>query len=171
MVITFDSFTPNPLKGTLTEKYLMQAFAKEAQDCLRYQFYANQAREEGYEKIAVILEITAHHEKEHAKRIYNSMEGGQCEVNAEFIAGKVRKTDENLRMAIVGEHREWKRDYPCYATIAEQEGFPEIASMFWNLAEKEHEHEQCFLEQLQYLEGDKITKEKGNEEAKMKRSH
>jgi rubrerythrin len=129
------------LKGTQTEKNLLTAFAGEAQARNRYTYAAAVARKEGYVQISAIFEETANHEKEHAKRFFKFLEGGEVEITAAFPAGKIGNTLENLEAAAAGERHENSEMYPGFAKTAGEEGFEEIANVFRAvvLAEKNHE--------------------------------
>lgn len=129
------------VKGTRTEKNLLTAFAGESQARNRYTYFAIKAREEGYEQIAEIFEETANQEREHAKRFFNFLEGGEVEVQAAFPAGEVLSTAENLKAAAAGENYEWTTMYKEFADIAKEEGFPQISAVFNAVcvAEKQHE--------------------------------
>jgi len=129
------------LKGSQTEKNLMAAFAGESQARNRYTYFAGQARKEGYEQIAAIFEETANQEKEHAKREFKFLKGGEVEVTAAFPAGVIGSTVENLKEAAGGEHYEHTEMYPGFAKIADKEGFSEIAGVFRNIAIAEKRHE------------------------------
>src|SRR3989339_1463721 len=94
------------LKGTQTEKNLVTAFAGESQARNRYTYFASQAKKEGFEQIAAIFEETANQEKEHAKREFKFLEGGEVEITAAFPAGKIGTTVENLLEAAAGENYE-----------------------------------------------------------------
>lgn len=129
------------LKGTQTEKNLIASFAGESQARNRYTYFASKARKEGYMQIADIFEETANQEKEHAKRFFNFLQGGEAEVVASFPAGVVGTTLENLKAAAAGEHHEHTEMYPGFARVARQEGFEAIA-LVWeavSVAEKQHE--------------------------------
>ncbi len=132
------------LKGSKTEKNIMTAFAGESQARNRYTYYASKARDEGYIQIAQIFEETANQEKEHAKRLFKLLEGGMVEVRAEFPAGIIGSTIENLKAAADGEHYEWSQMYPEFAQIAEQEGFTNIAAIFRAIAVAEKQHEKRY---------------------------
>jgi len=129
------------VKGTETEKNLLTAFAGESQARNRYTYAAEKAREAGFEQIAALVEDTAHQEKEHAKRLFRFLEGGEVQIQAAFPAGVIGSTLENLRHAAAGEHYETTEMYPGFAGIAEKEGFTEIAAVFRKIgvAEKRHE--------------------------------
>ena len=133
------------IKGTQTEKNLMQSFAGESQARMRYTYFASAAKKEGYEQIAAIFTETADQEKEHAKRMFKYLEGGNVQITAEFPAGTIATTIENLRAAANGEHEEWTDAYPRFADIADEEGFPEIALMYRNIAIAEKGHEERYL--------------------------
>lgn len=132
------------LKGTQTEKNLVAAFAGESQARNRYTYFASQARKEGYEQIAAIFEETANQEKEHAKREFKFLEGGEVEITAAFPAGVIGKTVENLKAAAAGEHYEQAEMYPGFAETAEKEGFTEIAAVFRSIAVAERRHEERY---------------------------
>jgi rubrerythrin len=130
------------LKGTKTEKNLLGAFAGESQARNRYTYFAGKAREEGYIQIAKIFEETADQEKEHAKRFFKFLEGGDVEMTAAFPAGVIGSTSENLKAAAMGEHHEWSALYPGFAKVAREEGFDAVAMVFEAVcvAEKQHEN-------------------------------
>lgn len=151
------------IKGTETEKNLLKAFAGESQAKNRYEFYAKVARQEGYEQIAAIFELTAQQEKEHAKRFFKFLEGGMVEITASYPAGKIGTTLENLEAAAMGEHEEWADLYPHFAEVALKEGFKEIATAFKMIAKVEEEHEkryrklyQNIIEQKVFLREEKV---------------
>ncbi len=133
------------LKGSQTEKNLLAAFAGESQARNRYTYFASQAKKEGYVQIAAIFEETANQEKEHAKREFKFLEGGEVEITAAFPAGKIGTTMENLKAAAAGEHYETTQMYPEFAEVAEKEGFPAIATVFRNIAVAEKRHEERYL--------------------------
>ncbi|MBN1957827.1 MAG: rubrerythrin family protein [Desulfuromonadales bacterium] len=129
------------VKGTETEKNLLKSFAGESQARTRYTYFASIAKKEGYVQIADVFEETANQEKEHAKRFFKFLEGGDLEITATYPAGKMGMTAENLLAAAMGEHEEHAELYPAFAETALKEGFPEIAAA-WNaisVAEKQHE--------------------------------
>lgn len=146
------------LKGTKTEKNLLTAFAGESQARNRYTYFASQARKEGYEQIAAIFLETADNEKEHAKRLFKFLEGGEVEIKATFPAGKIGNTKENLKAAAEGENYEHTQMYPEFAKIADEEGFPEIAAVFRAIAVAEEYHEKRFRALLENLENNKVFK-------------
>jgi len=133
------------LKGTQTEKNLLAAFAGESQARNRYTYFASQARKEGYEQIAAIFQETADQEKEHAKREFKFLEGGEAEITAAFPAGVIGNTLENLKAAAAGEHYETTEMYPSFAKTADKEGFSEIAEVFRNIAIAERRHEERYI--------------------------
>ncbi|HID46186.1 MAG TPA: rubrerythrin family protein, partial [Chromatiaceae bacterium] len=128
------------IKGTETEKNLMKAFAGESQARNRYTYYAGIARKEGLVQISAIFEETANQEKEHAKRFFKFLEGGDVEITETYPAGPLGNTLENLRAAAAGEEHEWTDMYPTMAKTAREEGFEEIALAYEAIciAEKQH---------------------------------
>jgi len=133
------------LKGSQTEKNLLAAFAGESQARNRYTYFASQAKKEGYEQIAAIFEETANQEKEHAKREFKFLQGGEVEITASFPAGVIGNTIENLKAAAAGEHYETTEMYPEFAAVAEKEGFDEIAKAFKAIAVAEKHHEDRYV--------------------------
>jgi len=129
------------LKGTRTEKNLLTAFAGESQARMRYTYFASQAKKEGYVQISAVFAETADQEKEHAKRFFKFLEGGELEISATFPAGVIGTTLENLKASAAGENEEWSHMYPQFAAIAREEGFDAIATVFdmVSVAEKQHE--------------------------------
>lgn len=129
------------LRGTQTERNLLTAFAGESQARNRYTYAAEKAREEGFEQIAAIFDETAGQEREHAKRLFKFLQGGEVQIQAAFPAGVIGSTLENLKHAAAGEHYETTEMYPNFAQVAKQEGFAEIAAVFKmiGVAEKRHE--------------------------------
>jgi len=113
------------IKGTKTERNLLTAFAGESQARNRYTYFASQARKEGYEQISAIFIETADNEKEHAKRFFKFLEGGEVEIRALYPAGVIGDTKENLRAAAAGENYEHTKMYPEFARVAGEEGFQE----------------------------------------------
>ena len=133
------------LKGSKTEKNLLTAFAGESQARNRYTYFASQARKEGYMQISAIFEETANQEKEHAKREFKFLQGGEVEIQAAFPAGVIGQTKDNLLTAAAGEHYEQTEMYPGFAKVADEEGFPEIAEVFRNIAVAEKRHEERYV--------------------------
>lgn len=144
------------LKGSRTEKNILTAFAGESQARNRYTYFASQAKKEGYEQISAIFAETADQEKEHAKRLFKFLEGGEVEVTAAFPAGFIGTTAENLKAAAEGENHEHEQMYPEFAATAEEEGFSQLAAVFRAIAKAEVGHEQRYLTLLERVEGDKV---------------
>lgn len=140
------------IKGTKTEKNLLKAFAGESQARTRYAFFASAAKKEGFEQIAGVFTETADQEKEHAKVFFKYLEGGMVEITAEYPAGKISSTEENLRNAAAGENEEWDVLYPNFAEEAEKEGFMEVAASFRNIAKVEAEHEKRYRTLLERVQ-------------------
>ncbi len=134
------------LKGSQTEKNLLTAFAGESQARNRYTYYASKARKDGYVQISNIFTETADQEREHAKRLFKFLEGGEVEIVAAFPAGVIGTTSENLKEAAAGEHHEQAEMYPAFAKVAHDEGFSEIASVFEAIAVAEKQHEKQYIE-------------------------
>ena len=111
------------IKGTQTEQNLLKSFAGESQARTRYTYFASVAKKEGYEQISAIFMETAEQEKEHAKKFFKYLEGGMVEITAQYPAGIISTTAENLKAAADGEYEEWEELYPAFAEIAEKEGF------------------------------------------------
>jgi len=146
------------LKGTKTEQNLLKAFAGESQARNRYTYFSKQAKKEGYEQIAAIFSETAENEKEHAKVFFKHLQGGMVEITAAYPAGVIGTTEENLLEAAEGEKMEWGTLYPDFAQIAEDEGFPEVANSFRNIAKVEAEHEKRYRTLLKNVKEDKVFK-------------
>ncbi len=146
------------LKGTRTEKNLLTAFAGESQARNRYTYFASQAKKEGYVQIADIFQETADQEKEHAKRLFKFLEGGEVEISAAFPAGVIGTTLENLKAAAKGENYEYEIMYPEFAKIAREEGFNEIASVFEAIAVAEKQHEKRYKALAENIEKDRVFK-------------
>lgn len=140
------------VKGTQTEKNLLTAFAGESQARNRYTYFAGAAKKEGYVLIADMFLETADQEKEHAKRFFKFLEGGEVEISASFPAGKIGTTAENLMEAAHGEHEEWSSMYPEFAETAKKEGFQEIAAVFRAVSVAEKRHEERYLNLLKLVE-------------------
>ena len=129
------------LKGTKTEKNLMEAFAGESQARNKYTYFASKAKKDGYEQIAAIFEETAGNEKEHAKIWFKLLCGGD-----------IHSTAENLKAAAAGEHEEWTEMYKRMGVEAREEGFGDIANLFELVAKVEKEHEERYLKLLKNIE-------------------
>lgn len=132
------------LKGSRTEKNILTAFAGESQARNRYTYFASKAKKEGFVQIADIFEETANQEKEHAKRLFKLLEGGEVEILAAFPAGTIGDTAANLEEAAAGENHEHAQMYPEFAKIARQEGFDAIADIFSAIAVSEKQHEKRY---------------------------
>lgn len=146
------------IKGSKTEKNLLASFAGESQARNRYTFFAEKARKEGYEQIAAIFEETADNEREHARRFFSFLEGGEVEIRAGYPAGIVGDTASNLEAAAAGEHMEWTKLYKEAADIAEQEGFKEVDYVFRAIAGVEELHEKRYLKLLGNVKAGKVFK-------------
>ena len=148
------------LKGSKTEKNLLAAFAGESQARNRYTYFASAARKEGYEQIAALFLETADNEKEHAKRYFKFLEGGEVEITASFPAGTIGSTAENIEAAASGENLEWTKLYPEAAQVAREEGFEDIATIFQEIAKVEAAHEKRYRKLLSNIkEGRVFNKE------------
>ena len=132
------------LKGTKTEKNLLTAFAGESQARNRYTYFASTAKKEGYVQISDIFTETANQEKEHAKRLFKFLQGGEVEIQAAFPAGVIGTTEENLAASAGGENYEWTEMYPGFAKVAREEGFENIAKVFEAIAVAEKQHEKRY---------------------------
>ncbi|MFO7666421.1 MAG: rubrerythrin family protein [Desulfobacterales bacterium] len=148
------------LKGKVTEKNLLSAFAGESQARNRYTYFAGKAKNEGFEQIAFIFEETANQEKEHAKRFFNFLEGGEVEVSSLFPAGVVGTTLENLRAAAAGENHEHTNLYPSFAKTAREEGFEAIAVVFEKISVAEKQHEKRYRDLAANIEAGFVFKRK-----------
>ncbi len=146
------------LKGTQTEKNLLTSFAGESQARMRYTYFASQAKKEGYVQISAIFTETADQEKEHAKRMFKFLEGGLVEITATYPAGIIGTTLENLKEAVQGEHEEWYVEYPKFADVADEEGFPEIAQMYRAIIVSEMGHEERYQAFIDNIENDRVFK-------------
>ena len=146
------------LKGSQTEKNLITAFAGESQARNRYTYFASKAKKEGLEQIAAIFEETANQEKEHAKRLFNLLEGGEVEIQAAFPAGMVKTASENLAASAAGEHHEWTEMYPSFAVTARKEGFEAVAKIFEAIAVAERQHEKRYLALKSNIDNGRVFK-------------
>ena len=149
------------IKGTRTEKNLLTSFAGESQARMRYTYFASVAKKEGYEQIAAIFTETADQEKEHAKRMFKWLEGGAVEITASYPAGVIGRTVDNLQAAAAGEHEEWSADYPHFADVADEEGFPEIAAMYRAIAVAEKGHEERYRAFVKNIETARVFAKEG----------
>ena len=132
------------LKGSKTEKNLLEAFAGESMARNKYTYYASKAKKEGYQQIAAIFEETAGNEKEHAELWFKYLNDG------------VPSTTQNLQDAANGEHEEWTSMYKRMAEEAREEGFLEIAAKFELVAKIEAEHEKRYLKLLENIKEGKV---------------
>ena len=146
------------LRGTRTEKNILIAFAGESQARNRYTYFAAVAKKEGYVQMAAVFEETANQEKEHAKRLFKMLEGGEVEITASFPAGVIGTTLENLKASAEGENHEQTSMYPEFAKIAREEGLNEIACIFEAIAVAERFHEKRFLALAKNIENCKVFK-------------
>ena len=146
------------LKGSQTEKNILTAFAGESQARNRYTYFASQAKKDGYVQISEIFTETANQEKEHAKRLFKLLEGGEVKVAAAFPAGVIGTTLDNLKEAAGGENYEYTEMYPGFAKIAVEEGFEEIAEIFKAIAVAEKQHEKRYLALVANIENGTVFK-------------
>lgn len=146
------------IKGTETEKNLLANFAGESQARNRYTYFASEAKKAGYEQISWIFTDTAENEKEHAKRFFRFLEGGDVVITATYPAGTISDTTDNLKAAISGENLETSVLYPEAAIMAEKEGFDEIARVYRAIAQVEAQHEKRFRALLANIEAGTVFK-------------
>ena len=146
------------LKGTQTEKNILTAFAGESQARNRYTYFAGAARKEGYDQISAVFMETADQEKEHAKRLFKLLEGGEVEIQAAYPAGVIGTTAANLEAAAGGEYYEWNEMYPSFAVTAREEGFGDIADIFEAIAVAEKQHEKRYRGLLANVEAGTVFK-------------
>lgn len=144
------------IKGTKTEKNLLAAFAGESQARTRYTYFASRAKKDGYEQISSIFEETANQEKEHAKRFFTHLEGGDVEITAAYPAGVIGSTLDNLKAAAAGENHEWGTLYPDFAKTAREEGFPAIATLFEMISVAEKQHEKRYADLAANIEAGRV---------------
>jgi len=149
------------IRGTQTEKNLLAAFAGESQARNRYTYFAGTAKKEGLAQIADIFEETASQEKEHAKRFFEFLKGGDIQITAAFPAGTIGTTAENLRAAAAGEGHEWTEMYPAFAKVAREEGFDQVAEAFEAISIAEKQHGKRYKELADNLETGKVFKRNG----------
>jgi len=146
------------VKGTRTEKNLLASFAGESQARNRYTYFASVAKKAGFEQMSAIFLETADNEKEHAKRFFKFLEGGEVEIAAAYPAGVIGDTAENLAAAAAGENLEWRKLYKEAEATAREEGFEEIAVLFKEISEVEEEHEKRYRKLLKNLKEGKVFK-------------
>ena len=148
------------IKGTRTEKNLLAAFAGEAQARNRYTYFASAAKKEDFEQIASIFLETADNEKEHAKVFFKYLEGGDVEIKASYPAGTIQDTKANLEEAAAGEKMEWTTIYADFSKVAREEGFPEIAKSFDEIARVEKFHESRYRKLARNIADGEVFKKK-----------
>lgn len=148
------------VKGTKTEQNLLKAFAGESQARNRYTYFASAARKEGFEQIANIFTETAENEKEHAKVFFKYLEGGDVEITAVYPAGAIKGTKENLQEAAAGENMEWTTLYQDFSKAAKEEGFPEVARSFEQIAKVEKFHESRYRKLINNIADQEVFKKK-----------
>lgn len=146
------------IKGSETEKNLLLSFAGESQARNRYTFFSSVAKKEGLVQVSLIFEETANQEKEHAKRFFKQLEGGDVLVKAAFPAGIIAGSAENLKAAAAGEHHEWSEMYPGFAKIARSEGFEAAARIWEAVSVAEKQHEKRYLDLLKNIEQGRVFK-------------
>jgi len=146
------------LKGSKTEKNLLTAFAGESQARNRYTYFASKAKKEGFEQVSSIFEETANQEKEHAKRLFKFLKGGEVEITGSFPAGVISDTVSNLKEAAGGENHEWTEMYPNFSKAAREEGFEAIADVFEAIAVAEKQHEKRYLALAANIEAGRVFK-------------
>lgn len=146
------------IKGSKTEQNLLKAFAGESQARNRYTYFAGVAKKEGYEQIAAFFLETAENEKEHAKVFFKHLEGSDLEITASYPAGIISGTKENLNHAAAGEKLEWTTLYADFEKIAMDEGLPEIARSFREIAKVEKFHESRYRKLSSNLEEGTVFK-------------
>jgi rubrerythrin len=151
------------IKGTRTEQNLLKAFAGESQARMRYEMFAKQARKEGYEQIAALLEETATEEKRHAIEFFRLLEGGDLEITVSYPAGKTGTTAENLLFSAEEEALEGDKLYIEFHDIAMAEGFTKAADKFKLIATVEKRHEGRFRKLLQNVEKNEVFKRSGKQ--------
>ena len=150
------------IKGTKTEQNLLKAFSGESQARNRYTYFSSAAINEGFVQIANIFEETANQEKEHAKRFFKFLEGGEVVITASFPAGKIGGTAENLKAAAAGENCEWSVLYPGFAKTARAEGFETVAKAFEAISIAEKQHEKRYLGLLSNVLKNEVFKKKNS---------
>jgi rubrerythrin len=146
------------IKGTQTEKNLLTAFSGESQARNRYTYYASQAKKDGFVQISDIFTETANQEKEHAKRLFKLLEGGEVEITGAFPAGVIATTVENLKESAAGENYEHTEMYPGFAKVAKEEGFEDIAEIFMAIAVAEKQHEKRYLDLMANIQAGRVFK-------------
>ncbi len=148
------------IKGSQTEKNLLAAFAGESQARNRYTYFASAAKKEGFEQISRLFLETAENEKEHAKVFFKYLEGGEVEITAAYPAGVVGDTKSNLEASAAGEQMEWTKIYADFAKVAKEEGYPEVARSFEQIAKVEKFHESRYRKLVENIEKNEVFKKK-----------
>ena len=151
---------PKSIKGSITERNLLAAFAGESQARNRYTFFASQAKKEGLEQISGIFLETAENEKEHAQVFFNYLEGGDAEITASYPAGMTKTTQQNLEAAAAGENMEWTTLYADFAKRAKDEGYPDVARSFEQIAKVEKFHEARYRKLINNVSNGEVFKKK-----------
>lgn len=146
------------LKGSKTEKNLLTAFAGESQARNRYSYFAKQACKDGYQQIGAIFAETEGQERQHAKRLFKFLQGGEVEITAGFPAGTIGTTSENLLASVAGENYETTDMYPGFAGIADEEGFSDIACVFRSIAVAEARHRDRYQTLADNIAGGSVFK-------------
>lgn len=146
------------IKGTQTEKNILTAFAGESQARNRYTYFSKQARKEGFIQIADIFAETADQEKEHAKRLFKLLEGGEVQISGAFPAGVIGTTLDNLKEGAGGENYEWTTMYPGFAKVAREEGLDHVAFIFEAIAVAEKQHEKRYLDLAHNIKAERVFK-------------
>lgn len=149
------------IQGSRTEQNILTAFAGESQARNKYDYFASQAKKEGLVQISSIFSETANQEREHAKRLFKFLKGGEARIEASFPAGVIGDTFTNLKQAASGENYEWTEMYPGFAEVAMEEGFEKIAGVFTAIAVAEKQHEKRYLELAENIEKGMVFK-RGN---------
>ena len=160
------------LEGSQTAKNLMKAFLNETHAYTRYEYYAKQAKEDGYVQIQNIFQETADNEKVHAKLFYRFLnaefENGEMAVETVPVGIALDDTLTNLKMALAGEKAEMSEVYPGFADIAEEEGYPKVAESFRYVAEVEKNHAARYEKLIENIENDRVFKKPGKTELRWK---
>lgn len=149
------------IRGTKTEKNLLAAFAGEAQARNRYTYFASVAKKEGFEQISRIFLETAENEKEHAKIFFKYLEGGEVAITASFPSGVIGGTLSNLEAAAEGENMEWTQLYADFSRVAAEEGFPDVAHSFDQIAKVEMFHEKRYRKLAANIGANSVFKKNG----------
>ena len=150
------------LKGSQTEKNILTAFAGESQARNRYTYFASRAKKEGFVQMASIFEETANQEKEHAKRLFKLLEGGEVQITGSFPAGVIGSTLENLKASAEGEKYEYTTMYPDFAKTARDEGLNTIAIIFEAIAVAEKQHEKRYNMLAANIKAGRVFKKDSN---------